>query len=154
MGACDLCGKEMEKLLRVEIEGSELGVCAGCGKYGIVLKEVVKEKKEIILPEKKVAVVEEVEESIVPDFAEKIRRARERKGMKQEDFAGLLNEKESLLEKWEKGGLTPSLEAAKKLGRVLGINFIEKVEDKKIDLGKQVSGEITLADVIKVRKRG
>jgi putative transcription factor len=152
MQACDLCGKEIEEVLIAEVEGTELNVCAGCGKYGEILKEI-EEKKPVLLPKTKIIVGEEIEESIVSDFALIIRRARERKGLKQEDFARFLNEKESLLEKWEKGSLTPSLGAAKKLGRILGINFIEKIEDKKIDLGKQVSGEITLADVIKIRKR-
>lgn len=151
MPACDLCGKEMEKLLRAEVEGSEMNVCAGCGKYGEVLKEI--KKKEVVLPKKKIVVEEEIEESIVSDFALIIRSSREKKGLNQEDFAKFLNEKESLLEKWEKGSLNPSLEAAKKLGRILGVNFIEKVEDKKIDLGEQVSEEMTLADVIKIRKR-
>jgi ribosome-binding protein aMBF1 (putative translation factor) len=78
MPTCDLCGKGMEKLLRAEVEGTELTVCEGCGKYGVVLREAVEEKKSIVLPKKKV-IVEETEERIVPGFAEKIKRAREKK---------------------------------------------------------------------------
>jgi len=53
MPICDLCGKEIEKLISAEIEGTELTVCGGCGKFGTILGKV-EEKKEVVLPKKRV----------------------------------------------------------------------------------------------------
>ncbi len=152
MPDCDLCGKWMETLLRAEVEGTELAVCDGCGKYGTILGKV-EEKKEVVLPKRRVVNKEEIEESVVFDFSNKIKMARERKGMKQEEFAGFLNEKWSVVQKWEGGSLRPKIGAARKLEKILRINLVEKREEGKVELKEVKSGDMTLADVIKVRKR-
>lgn len=153
MPACDLCGKGMERLLRAELEGAELNVCEGCGKYGTLLGKV-EEKKEVILPKKKIAVKEEVEERVVFGFSDKLRRIRDKKGMKQEEFAEFLNEKWSVVQKWERGSLKPKIEMARKLEKILGVNLVERIKEGKVELKEVKSGELTLADMIKVRKRG
>ncbi|MBI2151791.1 helix-turn-helix domain-containing protein [Candidatus Woesearchaeota archaeon] len=75
--------------------------------------------------------------------------------MTQEDFAKLLQEKESMLAKWELNETQPNISTAEKIGRILGLNvilkeesFVEKLEQRK---NKE---EFTLGDFIKVRKRG
>lgn len=156
MPACDLCGREAGDLVRAEIEGTELNVCEECGKFGFILGEVEKEEKEekrTVLPKKRIMPEEEVEERVVSAYAEKIRRAREKRRMDQEEFAKFLNEKESTARKWEGGNLRPGIESARKLERILGIDLIEKVEEKKIELKETKSGEITLGDTIRIRKR-
>lgn len=98
---------------------------------------------------------ERVEFKVVDDYPSLIRSARERKGMKQEDFAKLLNERESLVAKWEGGSLKPRLDVAKKVGRVLGISLIEEDLEVAAKVESQGKAEIpTLGDFVKVRKRG
>jgi putative transcription factor len=73
--------------------------------------------------------------------------------LKQEEFARFLNEKESVAQKWESGSLSPDIRLARKLEKILGINLVERVEEKKVELKSVESGEMTLADMVKVRKR-
>lgn len=152
MPSCEMCGRE-DNLVLVELEGSRLQVCQNCGKHGkrigrTEIKKVIKAPKRLKL------VKEEIEEEVISDFAPKLRKAREKRGLTQEDFANLLNEKESLLQKWESGNLTPKIEIAKKLERMLGINFVKQVKEAKlVPSMKTQSGEMTLGDFIKVRKR-
>ena len=149
MSSCEMCGRE-DKLVLVELEGSQLNVCAGCGKHGKriggpVFKKRVRVPKKIEKPE--------IEEEVISDFADKLRQAREKRDLKQEDFANLLNEKASLLQKWEAGTLTPKIPIAKKLGRLLGMNFIKQIKEEKVVSLKSKAGEMTLGDFVKVRKR-
>ena len=147
-----MCGRE-DSLILVELEGSRLQVCQCCGRHGkrigrTEIKKVVKARK------RPVVVKEKIEEEVISDFAAKLRKAREKRGLKQEDFAKLLNEKESLLQKWEAGSLTPKINVAKKLERMLGINFVKQVKETKLLLNiESKSGEMTLGDFVKVRKR-
>lgn len=151
MPACDLCGKKFEKLLRAKIEETELNVCNDCGKFGKIIRGAEKEK--VILPKKKIT-IEEVEERIVSDFADKIRKAREKRDMKQEEFAKLLNEKESVVQKWEGENLKPKIETARRLERVLRIYLVEKAGEGKVEELKETKGAVmTLGDMINIRKK-
>ncbi|MBR9683466.1 TIGR00270 family protein [Candidatus Woesearchaeota archaeon] len=152
MPTCDLCGRELEKLLRAEIEGTELAVCGECGKHGTILGKV-KKKVSIVVPKKKTIIREEIEERVVVDFSDMIRRVREKKGWNQEEFAKFLNEKWSVVQKWESNSLTPELNVARRLERVLRVDLVERVKEEKIDLKGIKSGEMTMADLITVRKR-
>ena len=149
MPCCDMCGKE-GNLVRAMVEGSELYVCNGCGKYGKIVGRTF--KRRISLPKRSV-IKDEVEEKIVSDYSSKIRIAREGKGLKQEDFAKMLNERASLVNKWESGNLRPRINVARKLERLLGIKLVKKVEVGKVDVSKSKTSEPTLGDFIKVRKR-
>ena len=146
----------MEGLFRAEIEGTELKVCDGCKGFGKSLGEVkqVEERIKRVMVSGQKPIIEEVEEAVVSDFAEQIRNAREKKDLKQGEFARKLNERESLLQKWEAGSLKPSVKVARKLERLLRLRFVEKVKKGgKVDLKGGRSGEVTLGDLIKVRKR-
>jgi len=111
-------------------------------------------KESIVSPSRKISLVQkESEERVVLDFDEKIKRARLQKELKQEDFAQLLNEKWSVVQKWESGNLKPDIALARRLEKKLGISLIEELEGGEIEFKKTNSGELTLADLIKVRKR-
>ena len=159
MVICEMCGRE-ERLIKADVEGVELKVCRGCSKYGVVkrvnkvnfgnnksgsFKRGFSNKNKGNRPEYR----------IVSNYSSLIRSAREDKGMSQEDFAKLLNERESVIAKWENGTLRPRLDIARKLGRLLKVSFIRtKKEDEKVEIKhKKKSDGFTLGDFIKVRKR-
>ena len=150
---CDICGSE-EKLYHVVIEGTELQVCKSCSRFGKILKPVKEERKE----EKKAEKIEEVHEKevvemIVSDFSSKIRKKREQLGLKQEEFAKKINEKESVIHKLETGEITPSLKLAKKLEKFLKIKLIEEYEEgSAIKIPKEKPEEMTIGDLIKIKK--
>ena len=75
--------------------------------------------------------------------------------MSQEDFAKFLNERESIVAKWEQGSLRPRIDTARRLERKLGIRLVEKEEEtsEDVDVPKVKKDEFTLGDFIKVRKR-
>ena len=153
MALCEMCGKESQLIL-AEIEGGELNVCSGCVKYGTVQKKAP--GKAFVPARKSFSKQQTPEFKVVSNYSDLIRSARECKSLKQEDFAKFLNEKESILTKWESGSLKPRLDVAKRLEKVLGIKLVERDEVKSVDLGKKKKGgseEFTLGDFIKVRKR-
>ena len=151
MPICEMCGKEA-RLVLAEIEGGELKVCPGCTKYGTVKRSV--NVKTFVPGKKKFSKIEMPEFRVVENYSDLIRSVRESKKMKQEDFAKFLNEKESILAKWESGGLKPRLDVARRLEKILGIKLVERDEVKPVKLEKKKTGEdFTLGDFIKIRKR-
>ncbi|MBT5342331.1 TIGR00270 family protein [Candidatus Woesearchaeota archaeon] len=153
MALCEMCGKESQLVL-AEVEGGELNVCPGCLKYGTRKKNVNSGMNKSI-PGKKFAKIERTEFKVVNNYSSLIRSARESKDMKQEDFAKLLNEKESILTKWESGSLKPRLDVARRLERVLGIRLVERDVVGKVEKQEKqkAAAEFTLGDFIKTRKR-
>ena len=150
MSACDMCGKEAN-LVQAEVDGAELNVCSGCAKYGTIKKIVKTPSYKPRFSNK----TSRPEFRLVNDFTQLIKRARDGKGMKQEEFAKFLNEKESIVTKWENGSLRPRIETARRLEKVLNLKLVEKDEKKAYEKEekKKASSEFTLGDFIKVRKR-
>ena len=107
-----MCGTETEGLFKTNIEGSELNVCENCSKFGKVISEVrIKEiKPKKVKEDKTYGPENEIVFVIVEDYAEKIRKRREELGLKQEDFAKKINEKQALIHKIETGHFEPSVE--------------------------------------------
>jgi putative transcription factor len=163
---CDLCGKS-GTLYKAEVEGARVNACENCAKHGKIFHEIKQEtSKERIREEKKVREILERKETakrpevtllIVKDYSSRIKNARERKGLKQEDFAKKISEKESLLLQMESGHMEPNIELAKKLEHALGIKLIEEyVEDPdemKKDKIQKSNGPLTLGDVINIKRR-
>ena len=152
---CEMCGKD-SNLLLTKVEGTILKLCGRCARYGEVMKRVVQE--QIKVPESNLQFVkkgEENEEMIVENYAEIIKAAREKKGIKQEDFAKKINEKESLVHHLETGRMEPGMKLARKLEHFLEIKLVEdvKFQDYRSFSENKKQGELTLGDIIKVRKR-
>src|SRR3989344_5321680 len=81
MAVCELCGKEAP-LVPAVVEGSQMEVCLPCGKFGKVLRKPVQAAaKKVSAP------VKETVETIMADYAAKIRHAREKNRMTQAEFA-------------------------------------------------------------------
>jgi len=151
MPNCEMCGR-VGNLRVVDIEGADLKVCEACSKYGVVKSRVSvspKYSSPTSLPK-----VPSVEFRVVDNYAFLLREAREKKALTQEDFAKFLQEKESVVAKWEQGQFKPGLDLAKRIGKVLGINLIEKDELSYLkENSKSKQGEPTLGDMVKIRKR-
>jgi len=153
MALCEMCAKD-EKLVLADVDGAELNVCPNCAKYGTIKKKMGTFTSASNFKQKGFSSnKEKIEFCIVTDFSKKIRLSRERRDMTQEDFAKFLNEKESIVAKWESGSLKPRLDIARGLERKLDIKLVEKDEIKQFEGNKsKVSNEFTLGDFIKVRR--
>lgn len=143
-----MCGKSTELVL-ADIERVELKVCETCARFGTIRRRV---DARSFTP--RPAKPEGPQFKVVDNYASLLHLAREKKQITQEEFAKLLQEKESVFAHWEAGSVKPSIEAAQRVGRVLGINLMEQ-EDMllaTIEPGKKTE-ELTLGDFVKVRKR-
>jgi putative transcription factor len=160
MAVCEMCGRN-ENLVAADVEGAELKVCSKCAKFGKVKKNNFNSSNSNYnrnnFRAKPSYKKETVEESVVGNFAEILRRERERRGLSQEDFAKLINERESQLSKWESDNLTPDIDTAKKLQRILAISLVkveQLEEEKQKEENHKPRGDVlTLGDFIKVKKR-
>ena len=144
---CDICGKE-KMLYRVKVERTVMNVCGECKKFGAEITIPVHSKK---FSEENKSFLDTGElETIMHDYAKRIKDARESMKLKQEDFAKKINEKESLIHQIETGHFEPSIGLARKLEKFLGIKLIEAVKADNID--KKVKNEddiLTLGHLLK-----
>ncbi|MFA6461373.1 MAG: multiprotein bridging factor aMBF1 [Candidatus Woesearchaeota archaeon] len=153
MALCEMCGKQ-GNLVIAEVEGVELKVCPLCAKHGIIKSKSSQFSSRFSKDSsfKK----EEMEEKVVPYYARLIKEAREQRGLNQEDFARFLNEKVSITSKWESGSMSPNIESAKRLQRILNVSLImreEQGEEIKQDKRRPGDDTLTLGDFIKIKKR-
>jgi len=150
---CEICGRKGAQAI-VEVEGAKLKVCGSCayGKKILYHLDETGEPKEGI--ERKAHGKLEETEEIVEDYGKIIKNARERLGLGRSVVAEKISEKESYLERIERGELIPTFIVAKKLEKELGIKLIEKVHASvapSTGSSKKFS-EPTLADMIEEEK--
>jgi putative transcription factor len=160
---CELCGKEMERTTPILIEGTVLRACKECMKFGDASKTGKKEvatKSAIVerleqrqrrMQPKDVYVEEETIELVV-DYPKLINEARMARDWKQETLAAKINEKTSVINKLERGDMRPDDLLVKKLENELGITLKEKVPIIKSESKASGSKELTLGDLIKMKK--
>ncbi len=134
---CDMCGKEAA-LKATTVEGTTMQLCADCQKYGLVQQTKKTFKKTFT----------ESEERIVSKYAQKIKTAREQKGLKQEQLAQKIGIKLSQLHKFESASHEPDIETAKKLEQALNITLVTKEQIDAVS-NKTTSGPMTIGDLLK-----
>lgn len=154
-----MCGSA-SSLYNSNIEGTVLSVCSNCAKFGKVLANV-HDKKFLEKREKKwekekksmpLLSEEQINQSVVEDYAKIIKEKRELLGLKQEDFAKKINEKESIIHKIETSHFEPSIKLARKIEKFLKVKLIEQQASESVETEKTPSESFTLGDYIKVRE--
>src|SRR3989344_777781 len=147
MANCDLCGKKTE-LISALVEGTMLSVCTNCSKFGNVVQL---NKSNINKP--KVIEIDRYLDDITDDFAEKIKTAREKLNLKQEELALKVQEKLSVIQSLESGKIKPQISAARKLEKFLGIKLIETVHLPEINKLNVKYRALTIGDLINLEKK-
>ena len=155
---CEMCGAQGDTF-KANIEGAELVVCQGCAKYGKIISRVrapVKEKKSVRRQESVTKPIEKLRNEIIQviadDFSDKIKKGREKLGLKQKELALKLAEKESLIHNVESGKFIPSINLARKFERFLKVKIVEQHEetrDKKYNASKVA---LTIGDMLTIKK--
>jgi len=155
MANCELCGSKQAKY-DAEIEGTMMRVCEGCARFGKVKHSP---KTKIVIQEKK-AVPQEPIYIFISGYGSAIKKARERLGLKQEEFGKRLNIKESMLHQLESESFKPSIDIARRLEKELHIKIVEEIlpgsKDESASSGisdKTRSGTFTLGDMLNAKKR-
>ncbi len=91
---------------------------------------------------------------VVEDYAERVRRARERLGLSQKELALKVRVGEKVIKRIEAGTLVPPIDLARRLERVLGVKLLEPVVD---ELEEEIEGDrdkfyLTLGDIAELRE--
>ncbi len=149
------------------IEGAKLTVCSECSKHGKIIWE--EEKPKTTTPRPKTALPPlkiqskkppettlETNLELTENYDLKIRQAREKLGISQEDLGKKINEKVSLIKKIEAGKMTPDNILATKFEHALKIKLLVPASEEKIPktkIPKPATRELTFGDLIKLDKK-
>jgi putative transcription factor len=133
---CELCGRQViEGRKTVLIDGTIFNVCISCSKRGkpYVSAGTPKRKTTIMPTSRKTNTkIKMTDDTILsPEFAKFIREARMKKGLTHEQLGTRMNEKATLLRKFETGALKPDEILAKKLERFLGIKLYVSIGEEE-----------------------
>ena len=174
MPQCEMCGADESSLTTTKVEGAELELCENCQGFGTTVETQqstgstskystssssgkssssggaggsgssgssggsTRRKKDMF---------DDIDE-LAADYDDRIREARESLGLTQEELAGQLNEKASLIRKLERGDILPSDEVMGKLEKKLGITLTEGTDVDDTEWSSGSSGSMTLGDVV------
>ena len=156
---CDMCGKD-SVLKEVKIEGVVMNVCSACSKYGQVINKPNYNSKKYAKFNSNYSKNKrndlEQKDSLVSNYGLLIKNKREKLGMKQEDLAKMLSEKESLIHRIEASSPAIGFGLAKKIQRALKIKLIQdNTQDKATvsSVNKENDQNMTLGDLIKSKMK-
>jgi putative transcription factor len=155
--SCDLCGSSKLPFYTAKVEGVSMTVCERCKTHAsdARLKSVEAprpvKKNALEAPANAAPQRKEIMQLIRPDYAARIKRAREKLGIKQEDFAKIIAEKDSMLHNLESGKHEPSLDLARKLEHHLHISLVMQYEENGAPINAKHDGPLTIGDLIKRR---
>lgn len=163
MASCELCGRNEAKY-DCEIEGTRMKVCDDCSRFGAVKG---KSNVRIVVSDNKKPVFKDPEYLFVQGYGIIVKNAREKLGLKQEDFAKSINEHKSLIHQVESEHIKPNILLARKLERFLKIKIVEEVKTEKYEASeesktlnstgrltsKPASEGLTFGDLINIRKK-
>jgi len=144
-------------MYKAVVEDTELTLCEKCSKLGKGAKPIrqLSQKQELKKQKQEQTYIQEPEiiKTIIPEYGQKIRKARTKLEMTQEDFARKINIKESLLQKMENSEFEPPFEIAEKLEKLLHIKLIEEIETEKVTIKKEKTDALTIGDLILKKRR-
>ncbi len=171
-----MCGSEQPSLTTVKVEGAELQLCDDCKEFGTEVRTESSSSASTKYStsssggtgsgsgsgtsgsgsggsgggssRRRRDMFDDMDE-IVADYDQRIREAREGRGLSQEDLAKSLNEKASLIRKLERGDMLPSDDVRAKLERGLEISLVEGQDADDAEWSGDSSTTTTLGDVVK-----
>ena len=176
MVQCEMCGTETTDPSRIKVEGAELDVCDSCTDFGTELQTEEESSASTKYSTssssgssgsgssrststtttttssggggRSTDIYEDVDE-LAQDFDQRIRSARERADLTQDELARTLNEKASLIRKLERGETLPTDDLQRKLESHFDIDLSAggDVDTDGWD-GDSSTGEYTLGDMV------
>ncbi|MBS7655843.1 TIGR00270 family protein [Candidatus Bathyarchaeota archaeon] len=158
---CEICGKEiLSKRYEKIVEGVKMILCEKCASHGeshfqpIASSNLAKpvKLKPIVKPKPLAAINKEyLELEVVQDYYKKVKSAREKAGLTQEDFAKMLKEKLSVIQKIETGKIIPDINLAKRMEHLLKIKLLAPVKKEQVYKAAAEKPVLTLGDLAKIK---
>ncbi|MCE4602739.1 MAG: multiprotein bridging factor aMBF1 [Desulfurococcales archaeon] len=151
---CEVCGSEIRgPAYRAEVDGVEMTLCPSCyyklsksGRARLVRRR--SERRRMQRPRRpKIEMYD-----IVGDYDERIKSAREAKGWSTAVLAQKLRISESMLKKIESGKMKPTIDLARRMEKLLGIELLVPTEFDDEDYTAPPPGGLTLGDIVVVRR--
>nr|WP_252490596.1 multiprotein bridging factor aMBF1 [Natronococcus sp. CG52] len=173
-----MCGTETSSPKTIKVEGAKLDVCSNCTDFGTEVKQSSSSSSTSTKystgsssssssssggtstsggssssssgGSRRQDMFDDMDE-LATDYDERVRNAREQKGLSQSDLANELNEKASLIRKIERSDTLPSDQVQSKLESFLEIDLSAEgasADDSEWSGGSS-SGSYTLGDVVK-----
>jgi putative transcription factor len=169
MPQCEMCGAESSSLTTTKVEGAELDLCDECSDFGTEVRTESSSSSSTKYSTSSSSSSSSASggtgssgggssrrrdmfddmDQVVTDYDERIRSAREDRGLSQEELANELNEKASLIRKLERGDVLPSDEVQTKLERKLDVSLSEGGGGEDAEWSGGSSTTTTLGDVVK-----
>jgi putative transcription factor len=149
MTSCEMCGHPNGSN-KVNVEGVIMQTCQICSKYGtVILREQAPLTNFQPIKKFKPKSYKAPEMKITDNFHTKIRNSRNNRNLTQEQFATMLTEKQSIIQKLELGTFTPSINLAKKIEKTLNIKLLEQDNYESEFQPTQNNAATTIGDMIK-----
>lgn len=160
--SCDVCGEQtMGRGAKVVIEGATVLACPRCARLGKLYVESPSQRMRSRIGPAQYSVkrirsvpretLEELE--VVEDFSSRIRKAREKIGLTQEDLARRVKEKLSIIQKIESGKITPDMKLCRELEHSLRISLLALRVETPISTTSGPSASLTLGDIVKMKRK-
>jgi len=134
--ACEICGSSLKSgINKVEVDGAIMVVCNSCARLGRpVGGPVVRESRPTpsfgtFRPNPSPSGHSSPELEVDPDYNVKIRQAREKLSLSQEDLGRMLNEKPSVIRMVESKKLKPDTVLTRKFMHYLKLNLLVPVSE-------------------------
>jgi putative transcription factor len=166
---CPICGGVIwgggQKVL---IEGAKIRVCESCAQHG---KKIIPTRSRKTYHKRSTSSRKQSSSSnsrkssrsylepeliVVDDYAKRIREAREKRNLTQEQFAQRIHQKESLIRRFEASKNKPTIELAKKLEKEYNIKLLEESDITQVntsDYIKKKRGGTSLGDIAFIKKK-
>ena len=162
---CEMCGTDVPRTKLVMVEGAAVNVCPRCERFASGPAAKTKEGK-VVLPDvaqrldsrerrrtERDIYESSGEKELALDYSQRIRTARQKLGMNQEELGRVINEKKGVIVNLENGSMIPNDKLIVKLERTLNISLMEVVEDADEVKKADYSRGLTLGDFIKVKEK-
>ncbi len=172
MPQCEMCGAEEPSLTTTKVEGAELELCDDCSDFGTTVRDESTTSETSTKystssgsssgsgagssasgssssgGSRRRDMFDEMD-TLATDYDQRIRNAREERGLTQEELADQLNEKTSLIRKLERGDVLPSDDVQRKLEREFDISLSEGEDVEDSEWSSDAGSGVTLGDVVK-----
>ncbi len=156
---CESCGRQIHgKPFKAEVEGVEMELCLTCytkmsssGRARLVRETPATSARQRVQKRRRSGMsgIESVD--LVPDYAQRIREAREERGWPPSALAARLRISETLLRKIEQGKYKPPIDLARKLESILRIRLLVPTEEPE-EYEAEPPTDITLGDIVVIRR--
>lgn len=158
---CEVCGEEIrgQPFYRI-IEGGRMTVCGRCSKFGSGdwdprQVNISHSQRRPAQPRRLRNDLEAAEElELIENYGELIRKSRQKMKLSVEDYAKLINEKESVVKKLEREEVNPASKLIKKIENTLSIRILERGEaPSRVQISTKATSGRTLGDIMKLSQK-